>query len=385
MTVTCMAAEFRAWATIDLHALRHNFALAHARQPDACMLAVVKANAYGHGLLAVARALSTAMSSRDCFGVASLEEAMALRRGGLTQPIVLLEGVLTWEELQLALAQDFHLVVHATYQLELLQQLFMQPVPAQSLTIWLKVETGMHRLGLAPSEFTVAWKLLHAHPAIRRLVVMSHFACADDPASPMTGRQFASLQQTLALVGLQPADCELSLAASATILQWPQLHYQWLRPGIMLYGGAAILGENGIDRGLRPVMSLRSRLIACRDVAAGESIGYGATYTCERNMRIGVISIGYGDGYPRHAPLGTPVLIHCKNQGRELQVRAPLCARVSMDMLVVDLSACHLAQPGDEVLLWGEGLPADEIARLSGTISYELFCQVTPRVHYVYI
>jgi alanine racemase len=385
MTATCMAAEFRAWATIDLHALRNNFVLAHARQPGASMVAVVKANAYGHGLLAVARALRDEMAAGDCFGVASLDEAMALRRGGLTQPILLLEGVLTWEELQLAVAHDCHLVVHASYQLELLQQLFMQSVPAQGLTIWLKVDTGMHRLGLAPGEFSAAWQCLHAHPGVHRLVVMSHFACADDPANPMTKRQFASLQETLALADLKPADCELSLAASATILQWPELHYQWLRPGIMLYGGSAILGENGVDRGLRPVMSLRSRLIACRDVAAGESIGYGATYTCGKNMRIGVISIGYGDGYPRHAPLGTPVLIRCRTGGRELQVRAPLCARVSMDLLVVDLSACHLAQPGDEVLLWGEGLPADEIARLSGTISYELFCQVTSRVHYVYI
>lgn len=385
MTATRAAAEFRAWATIDLHALRNNLALARARQPDASVVAVVKANAYGHGVLPVARALQSQLRKDDCFGVATLEEGMALRAAGIAEDIVLLEGVVTEEELSKAVAANLQLVVHSTYQLLDLQALFERAPPALPLTLWLKVDTGMHRLGLTQEEFANAWRALHGHASVGRLRVMTHFACADDPASAMTRQQLDSLAAALSAAGVQQGDCELSVAASAAILQWPDSHFQWLRPGIMLYGGAAILAENAVDRGLRPVMTLRSRIMAIKQVRAGETLGYGASYRCERDQRIGIVSIGYGDGYPRHAPIGTPVLIMCRQDSRKVQLRAPLCGRVSMDMLIVDLSECDRAAVGDEVILWGEGLPADDIARLSGTIAYELFCQVTPRVHYVYM
>jgi len=385
MTATRAAAEFRAWATIDLHALRNNLALARARQPEAAVIAIVKANAYGHGLLPVARALQSALREGDCFGVATLEEGLALREAGIAQDILMLEGVVTPAELQQALVADLQVVLHSVYQLQDLLALLERAAPSQPLTLWLKVDTGMHRLGLTQEEFVDVWHAVHRHPAVARIRVMTHFACADDPASEMTALQLQALAATLTAAGVRQGECEVSAAASAAIQQWPDSYFQWLRPGIMLYGGAAIMAENAVDRGLRPVMTLHSRIMAIKHVKAGETLGYGASYRCEQDQRIGIVSIGYGDGYPRHAPIGTPVLIMCRQESRKVQLRAPLCGRVSMDMLIVDLTGCDKTAVGDEVILWGEGLPADDIARLSGTISYELFCQVTPRVHYVYL
>jgi alanine racemase len=392
MTVICTEADSqlrsdahaRAWATIDLQALRANLSLVRTTNPNCSLVVVVKANAYGHGLIAVAGALRSQLCGRDCFGVATLDEALTLRRAGITEPVLLLDGFVTAAELEPIVQHGFHFVVHALYQLEILQAYFAGSKEFAPLTLWLKLDTGMHRLGLDETDFAAAWQALHGSPHVDKIVVMSHFACADDPHSPVTERQIASLQQSLAHAGVAEGDCELSLAASSAILLWPQTHFQWLRPGIMLYGGSAIVGENGIDRGLQPVMTLRSRIISIKTVAAGEIIGYGATYVCESEHRLAVVSIGYGDGYPRSAPNGTPVLIHCRSAQRPLRKLAALAGRVSMDKIIVDLRGCDEAAVGDEVILWGEGLPADEIARRCGTIAYELFCQVTARVHYVY-
>lgn len=392
MTVICTEADAqlrsvthaRAWATIDLQALRANLSLVRTTNPNCSLVVVVKANAYGHGLIAVASALRSQLRGRDCFGVATLDEALALRRAGITEPVLLLDGFVTAAELELIVQHGFHFVVHALYQVEILQAYCAGAKAFAPITLWLKLDTGMHRLGLSETDFATAWQLLHRSPHVDKIVVMSHFACADDPHSPVTERQIASLQQSLAHAGIAPRDCELSLAASSAILIWPQTHFQWLRPGIMLYGGSAIVGENGIDRGLQPVMTLRSRIISIKTVAAGEVIGYGATYVCDREHRLAVVSIGYGDGYPRSAPNGTPVLIHCRSGRGAVRKLAVLAGRVSMDKIIVDLSGCDEATIGDEAILWGEGLPADEIARRCGTIAYELFCQVTSRVHYVY-
>ncbi len=393
MTVICTEAEAqrrsashaRAWATIDLQALRANLSLVRTTNPNCSLVVVVKANAYGHGLIAVAGALRSQLRGRDCFGVATLDEALTLRRAGITEPVLLLEGFVTTAELELIVQHGFHFVVHALYQVEILQAYCESGQDIAPLTLWLKLDTGMHRLGLNEADFVAAWKALHGSPHVDKIVVMSHFACADDPHSPVTERQIASLRQSLSHAGVADGDCELSLAASSAILIWPQTHFHWLRPGIMLYGGSAIVGENGIDRGLLPVMTLRSRIISIKTVAPGEIIGYGATYVCEREHRLAVVSIGYGDGYPRSAPNGTPVLVSCRSEQGWVQKPAALAGRVSMDKIIVDLSGCDDAAVGDEVILWGEGLPADEIARRCGTIAYELFCQVTARVHYVYI
>ncbi len=379
------ANDSRAWATIDLKALLANLAKARSFCPQASVVAVVKANAYGHGAIAIAQTLRGQLREGDCFGVASLDEALQLREAGITTPILLLEGVFDAAQLRQAVEQNFALVVHSPFQLALLEAFFEGTPLSTPLTIWLKVDTGMHRLGLSADEFKQAWHALHWHVHVQKLVVMSHFACADDVKSPMTERQISLLNKTLDETGVAADKREISFAASSAIQLWPQAHYQWLRPGIMLYGGTAVEGENAIERGIAPVMTLRARLIAIKTVAAGESIGYGASYVCEHEQRIGVISIGYGDGYPRRMPAGTPVLIKCsaKQDGEPQQV--PLCGRVSMDMTIVDLTECPDARVGDEVILWGEGLPADEIARRCNTIAYELFCQVTPRVNFIYV
>ena len=379
------ANDSRAWATIDLGALLANFAKARAYNPEAAIVAVVKANAYGHGAIAVAQTLRGQLRDDDCFGVASIDEALELRQAGISTPILLLEGVFNAAHLRKAVENNFALVVHSPFQLALLEAFFEARSLSTPLTIWLKIDTGMHRLGLSASEFKQAWQALNWHVHVHKLVVMSHFACADDKASDMTERQLAQLNKILEDAGVAADKREISFAASSAIQQWPESHFQWLRPGIMLYGGTAIAGENAIERDIAPVMTLRARLIAIKTVAAGESIGYGASYVCESEQRIGVISIGYGDGYPRRMPAGTPVLIKCSaKKGAEPQ-RAPLCGRVSMDMTIVDLSDCPDARVGDEVILWGEGLPADEIAQRCNTIAYELFCQVTRRIHYIYV
>lgn len=379
------ANDSRAWATIDLGALLANFAKARAYNPEAAIVAVVKANAYGHGAIAVAQTLRGQLRDDDCFGVASIDEALELRQAGISTPILLLEGVFNAAHLRKAVENNFALVVHSPFQLALLEAFFEARSLSTPLTIWLKIDTGMHRLGLSASEFKQAWQALNWHVHVHKLVVMSHFACADDKASDMTERQLAQLNKILEDAGVAADKREISFAASSAIQQWPESHFQWLRPGIMLYGGTAVAGEKAIERDIAPVMTLRARLIAIKTVAAGESIGYGASYVCENEQRIGIISIGYGDGYPRRMPAGTPVLIKCSGKKGAEPQRAPLCGRVSMDMTIVDLSDCPDARVGDEVILWGEGLPADEIAQCCNTIAYELFCQVTRRIHYIYV
>jgi len=381
------SAQFRAWATVDLQALQHNFAVAQTHNPGSAMVAVIKANAYGHGMLAVASALHQVMGERDCFGVATLEEAVALHRLNSGRAILLLEGVLNAEELAFAIAAGFHLLIHSAYQLEGLEAYVARhpDLPTGSLTVWLKLDTGMHRLGFSGEHFASAYAWIKRLPAVGKVVLMTHLACADDLISPATQRQLTLFNKTINKLNMSAGDsCELSVAASAGILAWPQTHFQWARPGIMLYGGSAIHKENAVERGLKPVMTLRSRLIAIKDVEAGGAIGYGATYICPGKKRMGVVSIGYGDGYPRAAPNGTPVLLNCAASiiGKPRMTR--IIGRVSMDMITIDLSDIKEASIGDEVILWGEGLPADEVARQCDTISYELFCRITARVHFVY-
>ncbi len=384
MTRMTPAAPFRAWATIDLQALRHNFAVARRCNPACSMVVVVKANAYGHGVLPVASVLEPEMRDVDVFGVASLEEALELQ-GQSRHGILLLEGVLNEEELALAVDRGFHLVIHSLYQLDMLEARLQGAEPPEPLTIWLKLDSGMHRLGLGVEDFAAAWQRLRQLQGVGKLVLMTHLACADDLVAPATQRQVTHLQRALRTIDVVPGEqCPVSVAASAGILAWPQTHFQWLRPGIMLYGGSAILGEDGIERDLKPVMSLRSRVIAIKQVEAGSSIGYGATYVCPGPGRIAIVSIGYGDGYPRHAPTGTPVLLRSGASIIGGAHRTRLIGRVSMDMIAIDVSEIREAAVGDEVILWGEGLPADQIARQCGTISYELFCKVTSRVHFVY-
>lgn len=347
-------------ALIDPEALRHNFGRVRSFAPNSRVLAVVKANAYGHGLAWAARVLSDA----DAFGVASVEEGAELRNAGVQQPIVLLEGFFHPDELSLLVQHRLDSVIHHASQLWDLEHASRIHQP---IDVWVKMDLGMHRLGFEPEALPEVVRRLKVCMAAGRVRVMAHFPTADnrfDVATPELIRQFDDLAQHL--------NAERSLANSAGVVNWPSSHLEWVRPGIMLYGITPMTGIPAQELDLRPVMTLGSELISINLRRKGQAIGYGGDFICPEDMPIGVVAIGYGDGYPRHAPSGTPVLVN----GR----RVPLVGRVSMDMVTVDLREQPDARVGDPVILWGAGLPVEEIASLSGTIGYELLCTVTARV-----
>jgi len=350
----------RPWASIDHAALRHNLEVARGHAPHSRVWAVIKANAYGHGMVQVARTLSGA----DGFAVARVEEGVHLREAGEAKPILVLEGAVFPEEVEVAVRHRLELALHRADQVGLLER----AVPRNPIAVWVKVDTGMHRLGIPPEEVPALLERLSRCPNLARPPgLMTHLANADDPSDPLTERQCERLRALAPGGGLR-----LSIGNSAGIVACPASRTDWVRPGIMLYGASPVVGRSAAELGLKPVMTLTSRLIAVRRLRRGDSVGYSGTWTCPEDMPIGVVGIGYGDGYPRHAPTGTPVLI----RGRRL----PLVGRVSMDMLSIDLRGLSEARVGDQVTLWGVGLPAEEIAERSGTISYELFCRLTGRV-----
>lgn len=355
-----------AQALIDLSALHHNLQRVHAAAPGCRVMAIIKADAYGHGLVRVARALSTSIAG---FGVARLEEAMTLREAGITLPIILLEGFFEAVELGLISHHKLSVVVHHSQQIDLLER----AAPEVPISAWVKVDSGMHRLGLPPQSVVLAWQRLEACRAVAKPIrLMTHLASADDRAAPLTLKQLACFNAAVAGI-----DAERSIANSAAILAWPQTHAEWLRPGLMLYGASPFSNGSGSDEGLKPVMTLRSKLIAVNHFKKGDTIGYGASWECPEDMPVGVVAIGYGDGYPRHAMSGTPVLLN----GR----RTPLIGRVSMDMICLDLRSQPQARVGDPVVLWGKGLPAEEVAASASTIPYELLCGVARRVKFIEI
>jgi alanine racemase len=355
----------RVTATIDLSAIRHNLAKVREYAPRSRVMAAIKADAYGHGAVPVAQALQRA--GVDSFAVACLEEALVLRQAGLTAPITLLEGVLSAGEAEEAAKLQLQLVVHAQWQLLLLQGL----PPEQPLTLWFKLDSGMHRLGFPLADAARLLQTLQASPAWTLGGWITHLACADEADNPMTQRQIAAFEQ--ALQGLPGAH---SIANSAGLLAWPQTRVDWVRPGLMLYGASPLPGRSAAELGLRPAMTVQSRLIAVHTLEAGETVGYSATFRCPERMAVGVVAVGYADGVHRILPTGAPVLIH----GR----RAPMVGRVSMDMITVDLRGLPQATVGDTVTLWGPGLPAEEVAGWAGTLAYELFCGLTNRVHFVH-
>jgi len=322
-------------------------------------MAVVKANGYGHGLNWVARVLSDA----DAFGVASAEEGAELRRSDVTQPICLLEGFFHRDELPLLAKHRLGTVVHHESQIwDLEHSSGIAP-----LDVWLKIDTGMHRIGFDPQQVVAAANRLRDCSAVRMLRILSHFANADNKFDATTSFQIKLFHELAAALG-----GERSLANSAGIVAWPQSRLEWVRPGIMLYGVSPMIGQTAAEIGLKPVMTLQSELISVSQRRKGEPVGYGGDWVCPEDMPVGVVAMGYGDGYPRHARTGTPVLINGQ--------RAPIIGRVSMDMLTVDLRTGADARIGDPVVLWGEGLAVEEIAAHSGTIGYELLCCVTARV-----
>lgn len=357
-------------AEIDLQALKTNLRRVRQAAPTSRVVAVIKANGYGHGIGRVAHALSGA----DAFGVACIDEAIELRQTGLEQRIVLLEGVFEPDEMLLVQKYKLDVVVHQQQQIDILEHVSTTPNShPHTVTTWLKIDTGMHRLGFNPDESTVLYhRLLNCSIVDRSIIMMTHLANADDRNDDTTLKQlsrFDSVSDGLV--------CERSIANSGGILGWPQSHREWVRPGIMLYGITPFNDGVGKDLGLVPVMTVKSRLFAIHNFSKGDPIGYGGAWVCPEDMRVGVVAFGYGDGYPRQAVNGTPVLVNGQ--------RTPLIGRVSMDMICVDLRTQPNAKVGDTVELWGKNLPAEEVAKHASTIAYDLVCGITQRVKLIYL
>ncbi len=348
-------------AIINLQALRHNYQLARNLSGVGRAMPIVKANAYGHGAIVVARALEP---EAPALGVACIEEAVELRDAGIRKPILLLEGFFSDEELVLAAEQDFWLMVQNEYQLDAL----CQGQRSKPIMAWLKIDTGMHRLGFQPEQAADIYQKLQSSPLVAdEIVLATHFASADDLHSDFTTRQIALFQQCSG--GIE-APC--SLANSPALLGWPGARAEWNRPGFMLYGHSPFAEPHPEAAKLQAVMTFRSEVMAIRDLPVGETVGYANTWSAQRPSCIATVPVGYGDGYPRHAQNSTPVLINGQ--------RAKLVGRVSMDMITVDVTDLGPVKVGDEVILWGENLSANEVAVHADTIGYEIMTRMHNRV-----
>jgi alanine racemase len=353
------------YATIDTRALAHNLGVARSHAPGCRVTAVVKADGYGHGLETAARALTAA----DGYAVARLSEALRLREAGLAHPILLLEGAFSAEELAIALKYHLDIVVHRVEQIELLERCGQ----AGHVNVWLKVDTGMGRLGIGIDQWSGCIQRLGRCPIVAQPVrAMTHLACADDTLSHVTAEQWANFK-ALPQVG----DRDISICNSAGVVLWPDIvsmpttGSHWIRPGLMLYGVSPTPEKSAADLGLKPVMRFASRVISVQDVKQGQAVGYGGTWKAARDSVIAVAAVGYGDGYPWPGS-GLPVVVNGE--------RAATVGRVSMDMLSIDVTAIRRPQLGDEVVLWGDRLPVEEVAAAAATIPYALLCNVTQRV-----
>jgi len=345
-------------ATISAAALAHNLTVARRHAGDAKVWAVIKANAYGHGVERAARALAAA----DGFAVLDFHEALRLRVAGVAKPILMLEGFFNTADLELLAKHALTPVIHNPEQVEMLKRTAL----AGEIDIYIKVNSGMNRLGFGMESLRPAYNALRMHPQVRNVTLMTHFADADG-----AGGVKAQLEWFDELT--KPFEVQSrSLANSAALLRFPEARGDWVRPGIMLYGCSPFGDQSAEQLGLQPAMTLASEIIAVQNLQPGERIGYGFSYQAVGEMTVGIVACGYADGYPRHAPTGTPVLVN----GR----RARIVGRVSMDMIAVDISGMPEAYIGTPVTLWGEGLSADEVAGSAGTLSYELLCKLTARV-----
>jgi len=355
-------------AHIRLDAFRHNYQLAK-KMHGGKALAVIKANAYGHGAVQCAKAIE---NEADGFAVACLEEAIQLRQASIKNPILLLEGFFEAAELVDIVKYDFWMVIHAQWQLDI----FLATTLSKPVHVWLKMDSGMHRVGLSSQAYSHAYKILSGHQNVEKIVLMSHFANADNVELQHTLHQIALFEEATSKLNTEnnleaKNNVETSLANSAAILAWPQSHANWARPGIMLYGADPHFST---EFNLRAVMQLTARIISIREINQGESFGYGSIFTAEQAMKIGVVSCGYADGYPRSA-INAPVAV----DGMMTRV----IGRVSMDMLFVDLTHVTNAKIGSLVELWGDQVSANSVAKAAGTIAYELFCNVK-RVQFHY-
>lgn len=348
-------------ATIRLGDIASNYQLACRIAPASRAIAVIKANAYGHGIQEVAKHLQPMVPA---FAVAFIDEAVQLRDAGIRKPILVLQGVSRATDIAEIAARGLWLSVHHQQQLDWLKS---AKVPAP-IRVWLKVDTGMNRLGFAPDALEKTYQNLYAMPNVQPgTVVFTHLACADELENPLT-RQQVRVARSFS----EKHELELSIANSAGVLHWPESHARWNRPGYMLYGLCPRGSFGGDSHGLLPAMSMNSEIISIRNLAVGDGVGYGHDWVAKRRSRIGTVAIGYGDGYPRHAPSGTPVLVNGQ--------RAALVGRVSMDAISVDLTDLEGVNVGGPVELWGQGLSVNEVASSAGTIGYEILAGLTGRV-----
>lgn len=348
-------------AEISKKALRHNLERVKELAPNSKVMAMLKANAYGHDAVEVAKTLINA----DAIGVARINEALTLHDAGIKTSIVLMEGCFNQAELLKAVECQFEVVVQNPLQLE---QLLNLKADDSRVKVWLKLETGMHRVGVAADKVSDMVDALKACPHVDDdLTLVSHFACADEPEVEQNQTQLARFNSIT-----NDMEVKRSAANSAAILAIPESHFDWVRPGLMIYGSSPLADKAPQACGLVPAMTMKTQVIAVNEVNPGDYVGYGATWQAQEKTRIAVIAMGYGDGYPRHAKNGTPILINGK--------RYPMAGRVSMDMLTVDVGMQDDVEIGDLVELWGPNLPAEEVAENAGTISYEMFCNLANRV-----
>lgn len=355
-----------ATAVIKLSAIKQNYLYAKSLAAPAKAIATIKANAYGHGAIEVANALADVA---DAFGVACIEEAKELRDAGVKKPILLLEGFFTADELNYISENNIWCAIHHQYQLDALKQATL----SQPINAWLKMDSGMHRLGFLPEDYADAYQQLAAMSQVNNIVHMSHFSSADDLTSSLTEQQTKLFIET---IGELPG--EVSIANSPAVLRKAiPNRSQWVRPGIVIYGASPI-DESELEKPLAPAMTFQAKVISERTINKDQSVGYNGLWTADKTTKIGTVSIGYADGYPRHAKTGTPVLIN----GKQSQI----LGRVSMDMLMVDLSMFEQESCiGFDVELWGENITANQVAKCADTISYTLFCGLTRRVSKTYI
>lgn len=353
-------------AVIKLNAIKHNYLHSKSLASPAKAIAILKANAYGHGAIEVANGL---IDVADAFGVACIEEAIELRDAGIKQPILLLEGFFTADELSYISENNLWCAIHNQFQIDALKKANLK----QPINVWLKMDSGMHRLGFLPEEYVDAWQQLTSMPQVNTITHMSHFSSADDLTSPLTKQQTELFINT---IGNLPG--EISMANSSAVLTKVLAgRSQWIRPGIILYGSSPI-DDDGLANPLKPAMTFKAKVISQRIINKNENVGYNGLWTAEKEIKIGTVSIGYADGYPRHAENGTPVFINGK--------KSQILGRVSMDMIMVDLSMFeHEDCIGFDVELWGDNISANEVAAYSKTISYSLFCGLTRRVNKTYI
>lgn len=364
----------RVAASIDLKALKHNLEVARQHARGARLLAVIKANAYGHGLIPVAEALHFA----DMYGVTDVFEAERLRAAGTNKPILILQGLISPDDVERIARGGFNVVIHREDDLHWLEEGLARTPPRQPLNFWMKLQSGMGRLGIEPRDYPRLYRALLSKPWTARVQMMTHLANASLPFSALNDVQLRCFREVQDSLAQEKPDTSIASSAGLLALDCAS---SWVRPGIMLYGSSPFAWQDRQHRretwGLKPVMTLRARLINVRQHKTGDNIGYNSQFICPRPMRVGIVSCGYADGYPSNTPNGCPVEI--------LGQRTTTVGRVSMDMLAIDLSAIPDARPGELVTLWGDSVSVDEVAAHTGILSYNLFCSLSGRVPKYYV